>query len=321
MNIIGSRIKILVDIISKGNTSDFARQIDVNEANIRKYIQGSTPKADTLEKIVKKFDVNAYWLLIGEGNIFTNSRGDAVVSTTNENTPIEMDVRYSYASELERITKIIEWLIYSKKVNSKKDFASKLGYAESYISQILTGKVKLSDKFINSLSIFPEINIEWIYSGNGQMLLNCDTTLNDKYSELPNKNLVKLYGISASAGFFETYNSSDNVIDEIYLPNMPSADGAIFARGESMSPVINNGDIVAFRMLQKNSPICWGEIYIISYTINGDYFTCIKRLHKVDDKVRLVSINENYSPVDIPKESITHIALVVFSLNINKYAY
>lgn len=238
MSIISSRIKILVDIISKGNTSDFARQIGVNEANIRKYIQGSTPKADTLEKIVKKFDVNASWLLIGEGDIFTNNRGDAVVSITHEKTP-----------------------------------------------------------------------------------LNCDTTLNDKYSELPNKNLVKLYGISASAGFFETYNSSDNVIDEIYLPNMPSADGAIFARGESMSPTINNGDIVAFRMLQKNSPICWGEIYIISYTINGDYFTCIKRLHKVDDKVRLVSINEDYSPIDIPKESITHIALVVFSLNIHKYAY
>ena len=176
------------------------------------------------------------------------------------------------------------------------------------ISKELAKRIK--DKFLN-------LNISWILTGKGDMMIN--NTRND----VSNKTVkgIKLYGISASAGFFETYNSSDNVIDEIYLPNMPAADGAIFARGESMSPVINDGDIVAFRMLQKNSPICWGEIYIISYTINGDYFTCIKRLNKVDDKVRLVSINEDYSPVDIPKEAITHIALVVFSLNIHKYAY
>ena len=176
------------------------------------------------------------------------------------------------------------------------------------ISKELAKRIK--DKFLN-------LNMSWILTGEGDMIIN-----NTNY-DISNKNVkgVKLYDISATAGFFDTYNNSAKIIDEISLPNMPSADGAIFARGESMSPVINDGDIIGFRMLQKNSPICWGEIYIISYTINGDYFTCIKRLHKVDDKVRLVSINEDYSPIDIPKESITHIALVVFSLNIHKYAY
>ena len=54
---------------------------------------------------------------------------------------------------LERVIKVSEWLIFEKIVDSRRDLAEKLSYTESSLSQILNGKVNLSQKFIKKLSI------------------------------------------------------------------------------------------------------------------------------------------------------------------------
>lgn len=56
-------------------------------------------------------------------------------------------------SKLERVIKTVDLLIYKGKVENRRDLAEKLGYTESSLSQILNGKVTLSDKFIKKLSI------------------------------------------------------------------------------------------------------------------------------------------------------------------------
>lgn len=76
-------------------------------------------------------------------------------------------------SEIERVIKVINWLIFEEIVSSRKDLAEKIGYTESSISQILNQKVPLSTKFINKLSNFnPQINKEWILTGEGEMLVS-----------------------------------------------------------------------------------------------------------------------------------------------------
>lgn len=56
-------------------------------------------------------------------------------------------------TEIERVTKVVDWLIFEKIVDSRRDLAEKLGYTESSLSQIINGKVNLSDRFIKKLSI------------------------------------------------------------------------------------------------------------------------------------------------------------------------
>lgn len=76
-------------------------------------------------------------------------------------------------SELERVIRVVNWLILEQKVESRRDLAEKLGYTESSMSQILNGKVKLSGKFIKKLSDYhPDINEEWVRDGKGNMLYN-----------------------------------------------------------------------------------------------------------------------------------------------------
>lgn len=82
-------------------------------------------------------------------------------------------------TDLERIIKFIEWLIYDKIANNRKDLAEKLGYTESSLSQIINGKVALSDKFIKKLSkIDNRVNIDWLLTGEGQMLKSNSITPN-----------------------------------------------------------------------------------------------------------------------------------------------
>lgn len=67
---IGERISSLVEHLSNGNISAFAQSLNINEANIRSYMnRGVMPKADILEKIVTYYDVDANWLMTGVGNM------------------------------------------------------------------------------------------------------------------------------------------------------------------------------------------------------------------------------------------------------------
>lgn len=73
---------------------------------------------------------------------------------------------------LERVKTLIDWLIFEKTIKNRRELAEKMGYTESSLSQILNGKVKLSEKFIKKLSDTAEnINQHWILTGKGKMII------------------------------------------------------------------------------------------------------------------------------------------------------
>lgn len=74
MSTIHERIRELIDTSANGRNSNFASKIGVSEANIRSYLKGVVPKADTLEKIVSSYDVNADWLLTGRGSMLNTDK-------------------------------------------------------------------------------------------------------------------------------------------------------------------------------------------------------------------------------------------------------
>lgn len=78
MNSINSRIEALVNHFSNGNVSKFAAIVGTSEANIRNYINGTEPKFSVIEKIVKSFEINYEWLLLGTGEMFENNKTSVV---------------------------------------------------------------------------------------------------------------------------------------------------------------------------------------------------------------------------------------------------
>ena len=71
----------------------------------------------------------------------------------------------------QRIKDLIKALKELRKVHSQADFANEVGIGTVQLSEIVSGKRKASEFYINKiLTRFPEINETWIITGEGEML-------------------------------------------------------------------------------------------------------------------------------------------------------
>lgn len=186
------------------------------------------------------------------------------------------------------------------------------GYVSSMRKGLGTGKLD------NVLNAFPELNREWLLYGEGKMLNGEVRSLERKTADKLSVRQIPLYDIAATAGFINIYRDERPSVSEyLTIPNLPPVDGAIYARGDSMSPLIESGDIVIFKNVELNpGNILWGNIYIVSYVIDGDDYTVLKYVRQSGKAghIRLESFNTRYDPQEIPASCVTAMALVKASI-------
>ncbi len=71
-----------------------------------------------------------------------------------------------------RIRQAMEWLKDNRLFASNRAIAERMGYNPSVVSQVITGKSNVSERFVKSLcGVCPTLNFGWIWSGEGEMLL------------------------------------------------------------------------------------------------------------------------------------------------------
>lgn len=132
---------------------------------------------------------------------------------------------------------------------------------------------------------------------------------------------IFIYDISAAAGLSTVFNANrENIINSLRLPNIGKCDGAIFVSGNSMYPLIKNGDIIVFKLLNNLEHLLFGNIYIVEYEIAGDEYLVCKYLNRseADGFVTLRSYNDKYfQELDIPMNSIRNLAIVKASVSYN----
>ena len=132
---------------------------------------------------------------------------------------------------------------------------------------------------------------------------------------------IPLYNLEATAGLVSLFNDVDAIpISYISLPDLPTCDGAVYVRGDSMYPLLKSGDIVLYKQVHDMQyGIFWGEMYLVSANVDGDEFVTIKYIHKSEweNCVKLVSHNQHHEPKDIPVSMIRALALVKASVRYN----
>ena len=78
---------------------------------------------------------------------------------------------------------MVKWLISEGIVKSQNDLANLMGYNDSSVSQIMTGRVKLSNKFVSRLAqVNSKINIKYFEEEEEPMLVD-NTNNNVKTNE------------------------------------------------------------------------------------------------------------------------------------------
>lgn len=119
------------------------------------------------------------------------------------------------------------------------------------------------------------------------------------YTYTPKSNSVPVLGLTA-AGFPIAAIENILAFTETDLPNVQFA---LYAKGDSMEPVINDGDII---FIQKTPLLENGEIGI--FKINEEA-TC-KIYHNYSDRIELHSFNPAYNPLIYLKNNLNEFQII-----------
>ena len=155
-------------------------------------------------------------------------------------------------------------------------------------------------------SACPELNIDWLLLGKGDMLKSKETEV---------RNTIPLLPFSAVAGSLAENTPIDarEAIDRYVIPEFSArgADCAIRVDGDSMYPRYSNGEILAIRIIKDPTFFQWGKVYVLS-TNQG---CVIKRLFpdpgNPDGIICHSENSENYPDYKITKQDIFGVAVVV----------
>ncbi len=213
----------------------------------------------------------------------------------------------------------IERLLYFTETKglSIRQFSKSVGISHSLLKKTTALG---SDKLENILSIYPEINPEWLLTGKGNMLkVETDDISRQVVQEsngLKTLHTIPLVDLSAIRGFGRNnFSIEKSDIKEYYVVprfKMSHIDFLIEASGASMYPRYASGDLLACTIIRASKFIQWGRVYVADTHEQGIF---ARRLYppgsKNEDYYECRSDNQEYPPFEIHRKEITGIAIVV----------
>lgn len=194
---------------------------------------------------------------------------------------------------------------------SKKGVSPYIYYKESGTTRGILGQNNgiSEDNIARFLAYAPDVNLEWLLTGQGPMLRTDTTptepttpTITPSISHAPSQG-KPYYDVDFLAGFNEIFNDQTTLpMHNIIVPGFEKAQLWCNATGHSMAPKINHGDIIALRQCTLDD-VQYGEIYAVVL----DTIRTIKILRKGSKPSLLRFIPINTADFDEQEYDITRI--------------
>jgi transcriptional regulator with XRE-family HTH domain len=218
---------------------------------------------------------------------------------------------------------------------TQKEFSSIIKVDDSQFSKIEQGKLQPTLTQLMEISSNFDISLDELCFDKEPMLKSqnpADFIAEPVLSHRKTKDVVyevqrvPVFNLEATMGLVPLVNGDgideEKVIDYISIPSMPSCDGAIYASGDSMYPLLKSGDMIAYKRISvERDQIFFGEMYIVAVKL--DEFSTMKTIKFVhqselgDEYIRLVSHNQHHSPKDVKLSQIAAIGLVRASIRLH----
>lgn len=197
---------------------------------------------------------------------------------------------------------------------SKTSFGESIGVSNAYVTSI---RKSIQPDKIRAIALnYPDLNIDWLLTGEGEML----NTPAPQAEESGSTSGYETYLLPTSAmGGSLTGFAVDSVMprdcEKIVSP-IKGVDFAITIYGESMSPEYPSGSRVLVKKINPDLFIEWGKVYVLD-TENG---AIIKEVRKCKDKEGYVtchSINPDpkFEDFDVPASEIIGMYRVLMCLS------
>jgi SOS-response transcriptional repressor LexA len=213
--------------------------------------------------------------------------------------------------EAKRFKKVREQLNHTQ-----QSFAELLQIGNT-TADIERGKTKISGKIVMELLKQFQINPLWLYGGSFSQYITVNgVDVSPKVISIDNdeKDTILLVNQKAAAGY--PHNIQDTEWYEslpafnIPLPEYRNATYRGFqVEGDSMLPNIRPNEWVLGRAVSSISEVNDSKIYIVVLHDS----VLVKKLQKIrnnPEKIRLVSLNESYLPIDVNLKDVQELWLV-----------
>ena len=222
--------------------------------------------------------------------------------------------------EKEKNAEIIDRIKYLMKEMGLKQvqFAERIGVDTSNLSKYLNAHMPLSESFLNRLVVNLGVSKEWLLDGTDLPFGKTPVRVDGEVMASANGGGTPVYDVDVTAGVASGRNelfASENIVGWVNLPNMSPNCRIVRVSGDSMAPVINDGDFVAVREVSNPNQIYWGQIYVVQL----DDFRLVKYLRRHSDPNMVVLRSEipNYDDMDVRRSDIHEMLLVQHVLHLN----
>lgn len=209
---------------------------------------------------------------------------------------------------VQRLKKYLDFIDVSVSVAEKKINLSNGSLSKPFNANT-TIKTDTLEKFLNT---YPELNPEWLLTGQGSMLKEqvTEQVPVPVAMAIASKAGIPLIPIEAMAGYMAGgVQVLEYEAERFVVPTFKGADYLIAVRGSSMYPKYNSGDIVACKHLALDTFFQWNKVYVLD-TQQG---VLIKRICEGPDDLHIliVSENEKYKPFKLHRNEIHSLAIVL----------
>ena len=183
---------------------------------------------------------------------------------------------------------------------SQAMFARSIHLDPSSLSRLLTGKVPITDQFINRVSANLGVSRQWLATGEGRPYLA---------SVSENQLFPRGAAVYDSASLTGTIFTPDNIIGLVDLPGISSESRIVRVNGHSMAPRIPDGSYIAVRRVDSDSIIVWGSAYLVQ--IEDYRLVRILRPGEANpSRVVLHSENEEFADLEIDRDKIGSLYII-----------
>jgi len=189
---------------------------------------------------------------------------------------------------------------------TQKEFAQQLNIQQGSLSDILRGRIRISNAIKDRLDLKFNVNLTWLESGIGEPFLKKGPVVSESkegvpYFDISLSDTDTLLLEEEQADYFVNYKPFNDCT--AYLP----------VYGDSMYPKYASGEIIAVREITNYEVLQWGEAYVVMTNEKANYLRSIKLVFEHQDKNKLIlrSSNPNFKgDTVINKESISSLYII-----------
>lgn len=210
-------------------------------------------------------------------------------------------------------------IIFIKSSNlTQRGFEQAAGLSNGYLKSLR--KSPTVDKMQSIIHAFPQLNQDWLLTGEGEMLNTAENAVISKMettTDYEDAEIVDSFPILPEEVAVESNTNIEEYIEENSSEleqvnpshKLAPANAAERILRTSMLPTFQPEDIVFVRFLPDRMKLCDGDIYYLNCKNRPTMIRHIK--FEPDNRLRLVAQNPQYGDVIISRDDIINVGTIV----------